>query len=589
MASQVILKKSSVAARVPVVGDLAYGELALNYADGLLYFKKSDGTTIGTIGSAYTETDTLATVTGRNNTTTNSIKAGGKSSFGSGPLAGADKYALAIGQTNVSNVPTIAFSTSVIGNAVPETVIAKLLALDTSAVTAMAGYASISLTSGISGQLGKGQIIFHTSDEPSSEANNNTMTEKVRIAYNGYLGVGTATPTQRLEVAGTVYSTSGGFKFPDGTTQATAVTVTGTNTGDQISLPNPNAITFATTGGAAAGSTYTGAAVLTVDYATVGAAPAGHTHSYQAADNDLLAIGGLTGTSGYLKKTAADTWTLDTSTFLTAVSSAQVITGLGFTPENAANKNIANGYAGLDANKYLAVNIAANASTTYVERIQSESVVQIGADLNVASGLYIKNTGTTYSTVSNYIIFANNSTTTTSPSPIAGNISHTAQNSILVSASNTLILSGSGGGISSSNATMHVNGNFGIGQAVPTQKLEVAGTIYSTAGGFKFPDGTTQTTASTGSSGGTTAVTNITRTATGTGSQATFTVTSGVTVNSLLITENGVLQTPTTDYTVSGTTLTFITAPASGVAIQIRELGSLGTQESLSPFMLMGA
>ena len=33
-----------------------------------------------------------------------------------------------------------------------------------------------------------------------------------------------------------------------------------------------------------------------------------------------------------------------------------------------------------------------------------------------------------------------------------------------------------------------------------------------------------------------------------------------------------VLQTPTTDYTISGTTLTFGTAPASGVAIQIREL-----------------
>ena len=52
MASQIILKKSSITARVPVVEDLAYGELALNYADGLLYYKKSDGTTIGTIGSA---------------------------------------------------------------------------------------------------------------------------------------------------------------------------------------------------------------------------------------------------------------------------------------------------------------------------------------------------------------------------------------------------------------------------------------------------------------------------------------------------------------------------------------------------------
>jgi hypothetical protein len=44
MASKIILKKSSVASRVPVAGDLAYGELALNYQDGTLYYKKADNT-----------------------------------------------------------------------------------------------------------------------------------------------------------------------------------------------------------------------------------------------------------------------------------------------------------------------------------------------------------------------------------------------------------------------------------------------------------------------------------------------------------------------------------------------------------------
>jgi len=39
--SNIALKKSSVSGRVPLIGDLAYGELALNYADGLLYFKNS--------------------------------------------------------------------------------------------------------------------------------------------------------------------------------------------------------------------------------------------------------------------------------------------------------------------------------------------------------------------------------------------------------------------------------------------------------------------------------------------------------------------------------------------------------------------
>ena len=51
MSSKIILKKSSVAARVPVVGDLEYGELALNYQDGTLYYKKANNT-IGSIAGS---------------------------------------------------------------------------------------------------------------------------------------------------------------------------------------------------------------------------------------------------------------------------------------------------------------------------------------------------------------------------------------------------------------------------------------------------------------------------------------------------------------------------------------------------------
>lgn len=41
-------------------------------------------------------------------------------------------------------------------------------------------------------------------------------------------------------------------------------------------------------------------------------------------------------------------------------------------------------------------------------------------------------------------------------------------------------------------------GNVGIGTPTPGSKLEVAGMIHSSVGGFKFPDGTVQTTAVTG-------------------------------------------------------------------------------------------
>ena len=64
----------------------------------------------------------------------------------------------------------------------------------------------------------------------------------------------------------------------------------------------------------------------------------------------------------------------------------------------------------------------------------------------------------------------------------------------------------------------------------------------------------------------------VTRKYTGNGSTATYTVTSGCTVDNVLVFQNGLHQTPTDDYTVSGTVLTFVTAPVSGDAIVIREL-----------------
>lgn len=65
-------------------------------------------------------------------------------------------------------------------------------------------------------------------------------------------------------------------------------------------------------------------------------------------DGDLAAIAALSGTAGLLKKTAANTWSLDTSSYLTSITSTNITTALGYTPENLANKGAANGYASLD-------------------------------------------------------------------------------------------------------------------------------------------------------------------------------------------------------------------------------------------------
>ncbi len=49
MANRIILKKSSLAGKIPLTSDLEYGELAINYTDGRLYYKNSNNT-VGQVG-----------------------------------------------------------------------------------------------------------------------------------------------------------------------------------------------------------------------------------------------------------------------------------------------------------------------------------------------------------------------------------------------------------------------------------------------------------------------------------------------------------------------------------------------------------
>lgn len=62
MSNQIILKKSSVQGKAPVAGDLEYGELAINYNDGKLYYKTSTNT-IASFSSSETGTVSSVAVT----------------------------------------------------------------------------------------------------------------------------------------------------------------------------------------------------------------------------------------------------------------------------------------------------------------------------------------------------------------------------------------------------------------------------------------------------------------------------------------------------------------------------------------------
>ena len=67
-------------------------------------------------------------------------------------------------------------------------------------------------------------------------------------------------------------------------------------------------------------------------------------------------------------------------------------------------------------------------------------------------------------------------------------------------------------------------------------------------------------------------------TGTGDGSTTTLTINSGRTVDDVIVDVNGIILTPTDDYTISSTTLTFTTAPVSGAEITVKYL-PINTQE----------
>ena len=103
------------------------------------------------------------------------------------------------------------------------------------------------------------------------------------------------------------------------------------------------------------------------------------------------------------------------------------------------------------------------------------------------------------------------------------------------------------------------NGEVGIDTSAKKFYINDSGTIKEIAGGASSGDSTSP-------------LSGDVRGYTGDGSTTGFTVTSGATVENVLVFLNGVFQRPTTDFTVSSTTLTFGTAPVNGDVITIKEL-----------------
>jgi hypothetical protein len=83
----------------------------------------------------------------------------------------------------------------------------------------------------------------------------------------------------------------------------------------------------------------------------------------------------------------------------------------------------------------------------------------------------------------------------------------------------------------------------------------------------------------------------VTQTFTGDGTTTAFTIDSGYTLETLLVTVSGILLQPTSDYTLSGTTLTLSYAPAAGQSVVVREMlgGGTGPTGATGPAGTAGA
>ena len=207
----------------------------------------------------------------------------------------------------------------------------------------------------------------------------------------------------------------------------------------------------------------------------------------QPLDADLTAIAGLVGTSGLLKKTAADTWSLDTNTYITGNQSITVSGDASGTGTTAITLTLANSGATAGTYKSVTVNakglVTGGTNPTTLSGYGITDAQPLDADLTAIAGLVgtsgiLKKTATdTWTLDTNTYITGNQSIT------VSGDASGTGTTAI------TLTLANSG----------VTAGNYGSGTAIPVLSIDAKGRITSAStSSITLPTGQTAGSATAG-------------------------------------------------------------------------------------------
>ena len=207
-----------------------------------------------------------------------------------------------------------------------------------------------------------------------------------------------------------------------------------------------------------------------------------------------------------------------------------------------------------------------NATFTLVDESSTEATISLGERMGITGGANL----TTAITGDNINVTLN--TTITGLTSLQTETLTNASGNLLID-STTYITEFRGGGSTDGQIQLNCSSNS-HGQKIMAQPHSEAVTNE-----MLLPKGANSTLVSeiatqtlTNKTIGVGQVTCNSRAYTGDGSTVAFTVTDGQTVDNVLVFLNGVFQRPTTDFTISGTTLTFGTAPIAADAITIKEL-----------------
>lgn len=287
---------------------------------------------------------------------------------------------------------------------------------------------------------------------------------------NGNVGINQTNPSQKLEVAGTIYSSSGGFKFPDGTTQTTAA--------GSATIPATN-VSAGSFGANTGGGNYTFPGTVTLS--TTGT---GNLLSVGSTGTNVSRINANTGTgiAGISLSTNSKTWYIDNR-------------GASDPTYPYGRLSILNN-AGAEVAEFLEsgqmVLGAPAGSTAYISYLGNDRLVVQSASNFTTSSIAFANASNINSRIwsdsYNLVLQTEDPYNIGASVQFYNNRTHVLANQITNAASGygmfTYFNSGS---------------NVGIGTSTPSYPLSVVGTIYSSSGGFRFPDGTTQTTAFSGS------------------------------------------------------------------------------------------